>query len=127
MVYALLASRLSELGRPREALELGEQAFKQTEPSGWHEYWDGGSRIRALESLALVDRQRAEQLGLDTLIDELASGTADGGALAVELIRILPLLADILPAARIWREITWFLDALFTHAGPLERPSLAPP
>lgn len=126
MVLSLLASRLAKLGRPREAIELGEQAFKQTQPSGWHEYWDGGSRIRALESLALVDRKRAEQLGLDTLIDELASGTTDGGPLAVELIRILPLLNDNLPAARIWGEITWFLEALFAHAGPLERPRLAP-
>lgn len=127
MVLSLLASRLATLGRPREAIELGEQAFKQTQPSGWHQYWDGGSRIRALESLASVDRHRAEQRGRDTLIDELASGTADGGGLAVELIRILPLLTDTLPAARIWDEVTWFLESLFAHAGPLERPSLAPP
>ena len=60
------------------------------------------------------------------MIDELASGTADGGPLAVELIRILPLLTDTLPAARIWAEITWFMESLFAHAGPLERPSLAP-
>ena len=37
MVLSLLASRLAKLGRPREAIKLGEQAFKQTQPSGWHQ------------------------------------------------------------------------------------------
>jgi hypothetical protein len=124
IVDSLLATRLVQLRKPREAIELAERAFRQTQPSGWHTYYDGGTRIRALESLALVDRQRAQRLGFDTLIDELASGTADGGRLAVELIRILPLVTETPPAARIWDEITWFLEALFAHVGRLERPNL---
>ncbi len=126
LVFSLLARRLVELGRPREAFDLGERAFRHTQPSGWQQYWDGGTRLRALEALALVDWRRAQELGFDTLINELAAGTADGGPLAVELIRILPLLTDTLPAASIWLEVTWFLEALFAHAGQLERPRLTP-
>ena len=37
----------------------------------------------------------------------------------------LPLLTDTLPAASIWHEVSWFLEALFAHAGQLERPRLA--
>ena len=78
----------------------------------------GSSRTNSTPSSPIV--------AYTSLLDELAAGTADGGPLAVELIRILPLLTETLPSASIWLEISWFLEALFAHAGQLDRPSLAP-
>lgn len=124
MVYALFARRLATLGRRQESARMAEHAFELTEPSGWHKYFDGGTRLRVLEALTAVDRERAQKIGFDTLINELTAGTADGGPLAVELSRILPLVADTIPAGRVWEEVRWYLEALFAHAGELQHPTL---
>jgi hypothetical protein len=124
MVYALFAQRLDDLGLRAESVRMAERAFELTEPSGWHERYDGATRLRALEGLAAVDPERARRIGFEKLIGELVAGTAEGGPLAVELSRILPLLTDAVPAARIWDEMRWYLEALFAHAGKLERPAL---
>src|SRR5207253_7044269 len=91
MVDGLFAQRLATLDRRHESLRMAERAFELTEPSGWYEYLDGGTRLRALEALRAVDRERAQRIGFETLISELTAGTADGGPLAVALGRILPL------------------------------------
>ncbi len=124
MVYALFAQRLATLDRRHESLRMAAHAFELTEPSGWYEYLDGGTRLRALEALRAVDRDRAQRIGFETLISELTAGTADGGPLSVELGRILPLVAETISAAHIWEEMHWYLVALFAHAGELQRPSL---
>jgi hypothetical protein len=124
LVYTLFARRLATLDRPQESLQMAERAFEATEPSGWHEYYDGGTRLRALEALRIVDTDRAQRIGFETLINELEAGTADGGPLAVELSRILPLLTHAVPAIHVWEEVRWYLEALFAHAGELQRPRL---
>jgi hypothetical protein len=125
MTYALLARRLYELGHRNEAVSTATRGFRLTEPSGWHNYYDGATRLRVLETLAAMDRNEAQRIGFELLINELTSGTADGGPLAVELIRILPVLSDQVPAVRIWLEVSWYLEGLFAHAGQLKRPDLA--
>jgi hypothetical protein len=124
MAYALFARRLAALDRRQESVRMAERAFELTEPSGWHEYLDGGTRLRVLEALRIVDGERAQRIGFETLINELTAGTADGGPLAVELSRILPLLTDAVPAGPVWEEVRWYLEALFAHAGNLQGPSL---
>jgi len=55
IVSSLLAKRLSSLGFSNQALEIAEQALRQSSPSGWSRWYDGGTRLSAIQSLLEIN------------------------------------------------------------------------
>ena len=117
----LLARRRLELGDRSGAWDLATRAFNEAPAYGWHRYYDGGSRLRCLETLGEIDPDRARVIAFDALSAELESASVSLRDLATGLHYVVPAITSQVPVLEIWEAIARHVTTLFEHGAPPTR------
>jgi hypothetical protein len=126
-ILGLLSARLLALGDREGALAMANAAFDAAPQYGWQEQYDGGSKLRALESLARVDRDHARERAWNALIWELESGRVGVASIGTDLHAVVPLLVNEVPAVALWKELGGYLDQLLARTPASDAPVLPEP
>jgi hypothetical protein len=114
-ILASLSQRLAQLRDVDGAWALAEQALNASNVFGWGRWDDGGTRLAAMKAVVGADPNRARPLVYEMLIQDLR-GQWYPQNLALDLIDILPLLADHIPTQEIWEETERYVHVLFEGA-----------
>ena len=105
LALAIFAKRLSTLGRTNEARNLAEQALTQSTPRDWDPLFDGGSRLKAVESLISIDPDYDRKKIYALLVNDYLSESRYPGRFIYNLDRLLPILFVRPQLPDIWSEI----------------------
>lgn len=126
-VDLMISRRLLELGDSKGAWSLAERVMHASPAYGWQERYDGGSRLRALETLGAIDRPRAHAVGFEALASDLHTGGVHPSTIVEELNGILPAITDVVPTLEIWKVVEDYLKALFATSKAVTKPDLTIP
>ncbi len=104
-VDALLAQRLKALGHTEEGRGLLETLLDRSAPQGWNKYYDGGSRLFAVQAWVTFDPEQGRAIIYDKLVNDYLSNMLHRSSMVANLESILPLLFEQIPLLVIWQEI----------------------
>lgn len=122
-VQAAIAKRLIALRDPR-AEAVARRVFAASSASGWHEEWDGGSRVLAFELLAQVAPAGIRDETWDALARDILGGNVGAREVFGSWARIAPLLIDEVPDVPIWERVSAHVAALVAYAPTPQAPVL---
>jgi hypothetical protein len=105
--------RLRALGDANGAWKLAQEAVTASEPWGWDQHYDGGSRLAAFEALIDADPSRGRQLAYRALLNDVGTRSALVGPISLDLHRLLSLFADAVPIAPVWPDVERHIKGLF--------------
>jgi len=106
---AAIAAHLAREGNKQAAFQLAAQVFVQAGPHGWHEWYDGGSRLKAFRTMCTIDREAARKVCFDTVLKE---NEIDAGSLR----ETLPLIFPSYSIETVWPLIELHLSKLLHTA-----------
>jgi hypothetical protein len=116
LILSAISKRLLALGDRAEAWSMGKRAFEASSPLGWSQWYDGGTRLTALETLIHVNLADGRSLAYETLMQDMRSQPELARSIVLYLDRILPLLVDMVPVREVWDEVEEYTHALFESA-----------
>lgn len=94
-------NRASEVSQ-EEAWETAMESIRQSGPSGWVRYYDGGTRIDACKKLQEVDKEKGRNISFDLLADDIEKGYNYGAMQYLD--EIVPLMTDKVDYDRLFEE-----------------------
>ena len=104
-VHTWFAGRFANLGRLMDARAAVDRAWAGSEPHGWVEYNDGGSRLVAADAAILVDGERGRRRAFEVLIRDYLGETRYPGSLLGNLDRLIAVLFADPPLEAVWSEV----------------------
>ena len=116
---AQLSRRASGMGWVDMAESLANRAIEQSEAVGWDRWWDGGSRIEALQALREVNSKEGQALAVKLYSEDLGGQFRSPQRLLTHFDEILPLLFTDIPQLDIWNLLDDYLDELYASV-PVE-------
>lgn len=112
-VLSRLSARARSLGDETQALGLARRALALSEPMGWDPWYDGGSRIEAVEALVSADPGLGRAVAVERFAVDLGTRFVGGHRIVHHLERIAPLLFDDMPVLETWTLVEDYLEDLF--------------
>lgn len=94
-------NRTSEISQ-EEAWNSAMESIRQSGPSGWVRYYDGGTRIDACKKLQEVDKEKGRVISFDLLADDIEKGYNYGTMQYLD--EIVPLMTDKVDYDRLFEE-----------------------
>ncbi len=116
LVLSTISKRLLMLGDRDEAWSMGKRALEASSPLGWSQWYDGGTRLTALEALVHANPAAGRSLVYETLLQDMRSQPELSRSITLYLARVLPLLVDTVPVRGVWDEVEQYTHALFESA-----------
>lgn len=86
----------------KETWDSAMEAIRQSGPSGWVRFYDGGTRIDACKKLQEVDKERGRNISFDLLADDIEKGY--NYAAMRYLDEIVPLMTEKVDYDRLFKE-----------------------
>ncbi|MDE2369699.1 MAG: hypothetical protein KGN16_12080 [Burkholderiales bacterium] len=119
LVAAQIVDRLAELGSGTLAQGLADRYLQSSTPSGWIEYFDGGTRLHIARALVRISPGRRPDL-FRLLADDYVSGLRNPRDLVMVLEDLLPIVFDEVPWIEVWHELREHITQLseFTEHEP---------
>ena len=96
------AERLLNTGDREKAWDLTLESIKESSPSGWVRFYDGGSRIDACKTLQKIDKERGRAFTIELFADEIKGGFNYGAMQYLD--EIMPLMTDKIDHQRLFEE-----------------------
>lgn len=97
-------------GNMTEAWKCAEKAIRLSRSSGWIKFYDGGSRIFTFRLMGMIDKDKAQELALKTLVDDLAHGYSYG--MTQHIDDILSLVTDEVDKSKVYAEWQSYMNRL---------------
>jgi hypothetical protein len=113
LILSILSQRLLDLGLLEDAWALAERALQLSTASGWSIGYDGGTRLKAFNTLARIDPRRTQRLVYATLLQDVQEQPWVVQSITLYLDKILPLLVNPVPVRAVWTEVEQYSQALF--------------
>lgn len=105
-VFALFSKRLSSLDKKEKARDMAGQALKHSSPSGWNQWYDGGTRLEAVKAYINLDSGAGYKKAYNLLLkDYLSRSLFIYSPPSSNLEELLPALFKNPPIVEIWKEI----------------------
>jgi hypothetical protein len=123
LATCLFAERLAQLGLDAEARTMAESVLDQSLPTGWDRWYDGGSRLKALKTLAGLDPKYWRPKALARLVEDYLTEFRNPSAVLRNLDDICEIIFEDVPINGVWREIAEHVYQLYeftqlTEVGP---------
>lgn len=106
------ASRVSEVSY-KETWDSAMEAIRQSGPSGWVRYLDGGTRIDACKKLQEIDIVKGRDISFDLLADDIEKGY--NYSIMKYLDEIVPLMTDKVDYDRLFEEQFAYMNRLLRN------------
>jgi hypothetical protein len=108
-----LARQARFIGESQLARELALRAVEKSSHSGWDQYYDGGSRLEALECLIEIDPSTGQEEAWRRFRDDFNDENYYRTRFPLNLSRISKLLAGEVPVCELYAEIEEHVRTLF--------------
>ena len=114
-VYTSASERLYQLGYIDQSKQIIQKAFELTKPTGWATYWDGGAKHSAMRQIIKVKGIDARKEIVNLYVHRFKRNVfADPEEMIKSLSDIAQVLFDDIPYSKIWPDIEYYLDELFS-------------
>jgi hypothetical protein len=123
-ILADIAKRVHESGRTASAKKIAHAAVMLCDAGGWIQMFDGGSKIKAINSLRSIDKRASIAVALKELGGDCGNGSLQYKLLIQGLGDIVPLLFDEVPWIQLWHLTDEYLTEYCAgHSQPVEEVS----
>mgnify|MGYP000583773555 CR=1 FL=1 len=114
-LYAKLSELAFNLGDSELALELGNAALEHSSSSGWIQFHDGGTRIKAFGALQRVNKQTQTDRAFEVFSKDLIVSNYPSSYVE-HLDEILPLISQDFDPAKAWPEVNGYIRRLMINS-----------
>jgi hypothetical protein len=122
-VLAQLSIQARRMREADKADALAEKALSLSEPEGWDRWWDGGSRLEAIQAIQEADPEKGRELAIQQYSEDITDSLLSFKRLLPHLGEIADLLFDEVPVLEIWDLIEDYLNKLYepVPVGPVPK------
>lgn len=117
--YAKLSEAAFNLGDEELAIGLANKSIELSGESGWVEFYDGGTRIKAFSALKKINPKLSSNKAFEIFVHDILRG--DYSSSYIEYLEdIVPLLTENYNEQDLWLEIFDYLQRLMSNSRPTE-------